>query len=297
MVQIACLATTAYLLACTDDRRPGTALADEPADGGEVACEDVTVYRDEDGDGFGVTTDNKNVCLAPTETEPDYARAAGDCKDEDPWANEQAAEICDDSVDDDCDGEDRPCPTTMESALDEPDWDCSGTPPDNVIAWALFADNNDYFESGTCFIFYEGLKGEFYVKQPRLEPKPERFASGTCDMVEGCICPSLDRAPSEDRRLYALSVMDAPSDCPDIAIQAGEGAHQPVSNHCRKYLLQLHFYPIGRSYVGDMETLHRRLDLFPRVEIACLAALPDQNLPFASLAIAQIVRNAGFRQR
>ncbi|MCA9542260.1 MAG: hypothetical protein KC620_25360, partial [Myxococcales bacterium] len=256
-------------------------------------CMDVQVYIDEDGDGYGVDAGAGLQCLAPDETPEGFARRSGDCAPRDPWARPMSAEICGDWVDDDCDGRDAPCPESR-PAVQVPDWRCDdNAPPANVYAWARFDNGGGYFVDGGCFVFFEGLPGEFYVQ--RRVDRASNDAS--CTQINGCTCPSLNGWPSYDRRLYAFTLAgDDPDACEAVQIIDHGGEQQPVSNHCRKYLYQMHFYEIPFSFIaGSRADLDRRLSLFPTVEIACAADLPHRNLPYQSLVTAPIQRNANYR--
>jgi len=65
-----------------------------------------TFFEDNDGDGFG----NPAVAIQACEIPPGHAAINGDCNDNDESINPDAAEICGDSVDQDCDGDDTACP-------------------------------------------------------------------------------------------------------------------------------------------------------------------------------------------
>ena len=262
--------------------------------GGEAMCTDLTVYADSDADGYGVEGETMMACLTPNETLEGYARAAGDCAESDGWVNPGAAEICGDRVDDDCDGGDAECPTTNPAGLTMPNWDCTdGAPPANVYAWAHFPEGNDYFQANACFVFFEGLPGEFYVERVNVTRTND---DPSCEDRNGCTCPSLNGWPSYDRRLYAFTRQDvADESCDEVWIQDHGGEDQPVSSSCRKYLYQLHYYDIDISYIAaSAEDLSRRLDRFPVVEIACAEDRPHANLPFQSLMRTTIQRNDGF---
>lgn len=73
---------------------------------------------------------------------------------------------------------------------------------------------------------------------------------------------------------------------------------QTVSTDCRKFLYQMHWPavpPPAYSFVaGSLETIERRLELFPTLEIICAADLPHTYLPFASLLSTPIEKNSGF---
>lgn len=251
-------------------------------------CTPGTLYADADDDGYGA--DDAATTEGCAEETPGYAAAAGDCGPVDPWRNPAAQEICGDRVDDDCDGSDGACPETAPASLDVPDWDCTGDPPTNVYAWARFVDGGGYFRDGGCFVFFEALPGEFYVER-LLERASDDPA---CGERNGCTCPSLNGWPSYDRRLYAFTRAEG-VDCPEIEIIDHGGEAQPVSNACRKYLYQLHFYDIPTSFFASgRAAVERRLSLFPTVEVACARDAPHQNLPFQTLLTTPVVRNPGF---
>ena len=69
---------------------------------GLVDADDVCIVvnpapEDQDGDGY-------ETCYA-TECEPDVSAADDDCDDNDPMIHPGAMEVCDDGVDNDCDGD------------------------------------------------------------------------------------------------------------------------------------------------------------------------------------------------
>ena len=258
-------------------------------------CVDTPLYTDEDGDDYGVGASVETQCLFPEDQVAGLGRQTDDCGPTDNWRHPGAAEICGDNVDDDCDNLDGDCPTTSPASLDIPTWDCvTGTPPNNVYAWAVFTSGAPYFQDNGCFVLYEGLVDEFYVSRvnlARLNPPSNCNTS-----INGCTCPSLGGWPSYDRRLYAFT-RRAGDPCAEIRIIDHGGEEQPVSNDCRKYLYQLHYYDIPYTYIGaSVETVQRRLDLFPQVEIACASEQYPQ-LPFQSLLTANWQTNGGFQKK
>lgn len=64
-------------------------------------------YRDMDGDGFGRATPTKVACSKPT----GYVDNFRDCDDTKAAVNPNAAEICGNNIDDNCDGVSNPCET------------------------------------------------------------------------------------------------------------------------------------------------------------------------------------------
>ena len=64
----------------------------------------VDWYADTDGDGYGDDGDVTNDCIRPS----GYVLLSGDCDESAPATNPAANEVCDDGMDNDCDG--RACP-------------------------------------------------------------------------------------------------------------------------------------------------------------------------------------------
>ena len=272
-------------------------------DGGQMACVSFTAYQDADGDGFALEgATSQEVCLRMGQGPPaGWALEVGDCDDGDPLKFVESEGVCGDWVDDNCDEADEVCPQTQRvDAIDDPDWDCTGTPPDNVFAWARFDDGQGYFEAGGCVYVFEGFGQMFYAKPviARASDDP------SCAELQGCTCPSLGGWPSYDRRLYAFTTDAGADPCPEIvlddAVRPGgmRWEEQPVSNHCRKYLYMLHLNPQAYSYVSSSAlALRDRLERFGQLEIACVADTPHQNLPYQQLVTADFQLHQGFRPK
>ncbi len=100
-----------------DDDCDGYTDCDDEDCAQNPACEEgpecTNYYKDSDQDGYGVTGDSQ--CL--TEPSGDYtATQDGDCDDTNSAVNPGATEICDDGIDNDCDGD-----------VDDNDSDCQGS--------------------------------------------------------------------------------------------------------------------------------------------------------------------------
>lgn len=81
---------------CADD---GTCVHEPIPDC--IPCDEpLTWYRDNDGDGYGVTDDTVKACEQPA----GYSPRSGDCHDGDASVHPGAPEVVDDGMDNDCDG-------------------------------------------------------------------------------------------------------------------------------------------------------------------------------------------------
>ncbi len=80
---------------------------DNNCDGDEDDASDAgTWYRDSDGDGYG----DEDYEVVSCETPSSYVAAGGDCDDDESDINPGEAEVCEDEIDNDCDGaEDEGC--------------------------------------------------------------------------------------------------------------------------------------------------------------------------------------------
>ncbi len=113
---------------CNDNNASVNAGATEVCDGVDNNCdgqidEDVknTYYRDADSDGYGNPSVTTQACTAPS----GYVADSTDCDDADAATHPGATEVCNDGIDNDCDG-----------YIDSSDNDCINvpTPPgENVV--------------------------------------------------------------------------------------------------------------------------------------------------------------------
>ena len=89
--------------ALVDDEDPNADLTTVPV-----------AYRDADGDGVG----DDNVTVAACEVPDGYVLVGGDCDDTEPLASPALDEVCDDGIDNDCDGTANDCglPSTVDLA-------------------------------------------------------------------------------------------------------------------------------------------------------------------------------------
>lgn len=294
-----------FAFACAEPPAPDPVTLTEPdmPDPGPM-CMDTQLYADDDGDGFGDDGRPSRACLTPEEDPGQgLTRMSGDCADNDPLQHEGAPGVCGDWVDDNCDGMDESCPSSMPGQMNIPAWDCTGEPPSNVYAWARFEEGNGYFKPGGCFVFFEGNQNVFYVQRVGIER--ETPCPGGNDSLDGCTCPSTQQFPAYDRRMYAFTRRGDTPDCPKIILddrKLADGSRwetQPVSNECRKYLLQMHYYDLDYSHVATgVEQLEKRLSEFDVVEVVCLEdkLFGELSLPHTDLMSTTLVKNESFEK-
>lgn len=104
---------------CDDSNDAIHPTATEVCDGADNNCDGVTDendaadastwYIDEDKDGYGTDADIMMSCGDPSDETLTFVANALDCNDEDASVNPGAGEICEDGVDQNCDGTDLSC--------------------------------------------------------------------------------------------------------------------------------------------------------------------------------------------
>ena len=156
---------------------------DDDCDGrGDAADDDLvdgfTVYSDSDGDGFGDMDSERVVCTVPI----GWSEDGGDCDDHDATINPSAADVCDDGVDNDCDGLGTSC--SAGGSLIEADavfrgvgfrarigeqmvpavGDLNGDGMDDLTVFSRSGDNGDGTE-GAVYVFETPILGAYTVDQ------------------------------------------------------------------------------------------------------------------------------------
>ena len=151
----ACDAPDGYVASSTDCNdgddtiRPGASElcndTDDDCDGftDESAIDRDTWYADADGDGYGTSTSTL-ACDMPS----GYSADDGDCDDAEVDANPGLAEVCNDALDNDCDGTDNACSISGAITAATADWTLSGAASNDYLgsATALGDVNNDGYD-------------------------------------------------------------------------------------------------------------------------------------------------------
>jgi hypothetical protein len=210
----------------------------------------------------------------------------GDCNDADPLTNQGWAGFCGDRVDDNCTVEDttdpcpesasvhnycrtgdEPCPSTQPGSA-APDWDCTGTPPDNVIAYAHFTDGNEQVVSFCTFVYEStAVAGEFYAAI--------KLENGTNTSGPNNYC-SADKTAR--RHLYYSNLDEGA--CPEVRYIHNYNPLYPVdqqllSNECRKMIRNTQyndpaFDPDIQYFASSRAEADAKLAILDTAEIACV---------------------------
>lgn len=125
---------------CNDANPSVSPAKSEVCDGVDNDCDSqvdegvlITYYADADLDGYGVQTDTKSGCVAPS----GYVAVAGDCDDTDDTVNPGELEIC-----------------------DAQDNDCNGDVDEDLTLYTQYIDaDDDGFGTGNAIIYCEVVTG------------------------------------------------------------------------------------------------------------------------------------------
>ena len=168
-----------------DDGDPGAPSSnDQDCDGVSVTedCDDlddavggpVPLFPDADADGYGAAGATEEGC----EARPGYAAASGDCDDSVAATNPGAAEVCNNFVDDDCDGGPGACVLSGGTTADA-DASFTGESREDYAGWSVSAAG-DVDDDGY---------GDFLVGAPQATPGVS-FDAGVTYLVRGSAAPS-----------------------------------------------------------------------------------------------------------
>jgi hypothetical protein len=209
---------------------------------------------------------------------------------------------------------DEPCPSTQPGNA-APDWDCTGTPPDGVLAFAHHLDESDPEIREFCVMIYAGaVAGESYVAfTVRNGPDfrgPDNVAddngarqNNVCSADYGVrkhlFFSNLDEGACDGVRYEHAYGFE---NCGDHACGAGEDAlgyefpvdEQPLSNGCRKMVKMVPNLaadnartsaPLVNFFAGSDAELQRKLEVLETAEIACVGIDGPDGAPYRAAEI------------
>lgn len=231
-----------------------------------------------------------------------------DCSDNDPLTRADWVGFCEDRVDDDCtinvnddpcnDGvnahnlcqtADEPCPTTQPGSA-PPNWDCTGTPPENVIAFALFEQSNNQVLRFCTFV-YESTEfaGEHYIAVDVDDGNEPNGPNGLCaadySARRHIFYSDLEDDAGNDTGCDGVKYIHAyPQENP-----TGESYpvdDQKLSNTCRKAIRnivrnpQANFEPDIQYFAASRSEALGKLAILDTAEVACVGIDNLDNEPY-----------------
>ena len=190
-----------------------------------VGCGNTTTYYiDSDGDGYGNPSDTKEAISQP----PGYVTNSKDCNDSDSDINPDAPEICDDGIDNDCDGDsdsaDSDCIVSLlQGGLFTV---CSLYAENTGLTWEADSETFDCELDGMDTINIDTNRdGDFsdWVEYYEVED------DGTIKIASGP-----EGVFSQDKNMLAFTVADLPY---QLAIALREGTGMSIDTFAGPYLV------------------------------------------------------------
>ncbi len=123
---------------CDGDDNDCDGLVDDE-DPGVDTLTGTSFYADGDGDGYGDPSVKTMACVAAT----GWVTEAGDCDDSDASVNPGATEVCDDGLDNDCDGTSNGCGLSGTLSLSRADAKVAGESTDDYATYNTGLDLGD----------------------------------------------------------------------------------------------------------------------------------------------------------
>lgn len=156
-------------------------------EGSCTECTEQTWYRDNDGDGYGQCGDSIQACTASGAY---TALVCGDCDDNDLAINPGATEICDDGIDNSCNGlidcEDPACPGGGSGGLDFCDGICRDLSSDHSHCGACFIDCGGPDTQCAAFFCASSQCGVSYSTGNTCDDGNACTFGGSCDGMGNC---------------------------------------------------------------------------------------------------------------
>jgi hypothetical protein len=251
--------------------------------------------------------------------------AAGDCGDDDPLTNEGWAGFCEDRVDDNCTKDvdeecpeitsstvagqhhlgctsDEPCPQTAPGAA-APDWDCTGTAPENVVAFARFTEANEQVASFCAFVYESPVVGGEYFATVTLVNGTDPQGPEDPSIGSGGLCS----ADFSARRYLFFSDVDGAA-CEAVrfihayGFESDTGFDHPVdeqklSNRCRKAIRLVTrndpaFEPDVQFFAASEDEMRAKLDVLETAEIGCVGIDNLSGAPYRTTEVFVVQADA-----
>jgi len=261
--QVTCYQPTGYVADSDDcDDSDGTVSPD-----GEEVCDAVdnncdgtideddatdasTWYADVDGDGYGDSGSSRTACEQPSNHESD----GSDCDDSDGAVNPAASEVCEDGVDNDCDGTSNTC--ALAGALSETD------------AVAVLNGESSGDQAGTTVAYAGDIDGDGILDLLIGAPADDEGggSAGAAHLVYGPVTGTLSLGDttvikfvghnsSDEAGLAVTNAGDLDDDgWDDVAI----GAPNADEGEYRSGSVFIQYGPVGAD--TDLESADERLD-------------------------------------
>lgn len=231
--------------------------------------------------------------------------AGGDCGDADPLTNDGWVGFCGDRVDDNCAVDqpndtcptstashnycntgDEPCPTTQPGSA-APTWDCTGTPPAGVIAYARYDDAANLNVTAFCAFVYESsaVPGEHYVAvsvtnganvRAAKPGDPTRDCSADTSARRHLYFSNLDEGACPDVKYIHAYAHPSPGQVTSADYPSGYPTdEQKLSNGCRKMIRNITyndpaFEPDLQYFAASRQEALAKLSLLETAEVNCI---------------------------
>ncbi len=220
---------------------------DQNCDGVDTECAN-TYYLDADGDGFG----DPNSSLAASTQPAGYVTDSTDCDDTDAAAYPGAAEICEDGVDQDCDGSDADCASGViffeedweTGAIDPLKWTTWGTPSPTIEPQGFSSDHSfdpqgdDWCDSGAHTVEKFSLQGRMLSFDARVTITTAQYE----DAGVGIASSSLSTGDCSEGSFDYMFYIRVRGDYNKFHVQyvsSGETFEENIDNNWHSYKIEM----------------------------------------------------------